>query len=45
MDQDLRASMTGWLENFLSLFRAEIKELSELEEVRISNLDDFSAPC
>ena len=39
------ASMTHWLQRFLSLFRAETEEVNGMPGVKISNLDDFSAPC
>ena len=45
MEHDPRASMTEWLQKFLSLYRAEAGELSGEEGVNISNLDDFSPPC
>ena len=45
MEHDPRASMTEWLQKFLSLYRAEAGELSGEEGVKISNLDDFSPPC
>ena len=45
MEHDPRASMTDWLQRFLSLFRAETEEVNGMPGVKISNLDDFSAPC
>ena len=45
MEHDPRASMTAWLERFLLLFRVAAEELSAMEGIKISNLDDFPAPC
>ena len=45
MEHAPRASMTDWLQRFLSLFRAETEEVNGMPGVKISNLDDFSAPC
>lgn len=45
MQNDPKATMTDWLQRFLSVFRAETEELNEMPGVKISNLDDFSAPC
>ena len=45
MEHGPGASMTDWLQRFLSLFRAETEEVNGMPGVKISNLDDFSAPC
>ncbi len=45
MQNDPKATMTDWLQRFLSVFRAETEELNEMPGGKISNLDDFSAPC
>ena len=38
MEHDPRASMTDWLQRFLSLFRAETEEVNGMPGVKISNL-------